>query len=184
MPPLESVMQPLGTAMPAFELPDCNGGGRVKSASLAGQPVLVMFLCNHCPYVKHLQAELARLGRDLRGKAISIVAISSNDPATYPEDAPERMTEQAKAAGYSFPYCFDATQQVARDFGAACTPDFFLFDAKHRLAYRGRLDASRPRSDEPVNGADLRAAIDAVMAGRAPSATQHPSIGCSIKWKA
>lgn len=184
MPPLESVMKPLGTPMPAFELPDCNRGGRVDSRSLAGRPVLVMFLCNHCPYVKHVRAELARLGRDLAGKAIELVAISSNDPAAYPDDAPERMTDEAREAGYPFPYCFDASQQVARDFGAVCTPDFFLYDAAHRLAYRGRLDGSRPRSTDPVTGAELRAAIDAVLAGRAPAAEQHPSIGCSVKWRA
>ena len=112
-----------------------------------------------------------------------LVAISSNDPVTHPEDGPERMTEEAREAGYAFPYCFDASQQVARDFGAACTPDFFLFDGQHRLAYRGRLDASRPRSGDPVTGADLRAAIEAVLDGRVPSAAQHPSIGCSIKWR-
>ena len=184
MPPLESVMTPLGTPMPAFDLPDCNGGGRVSSRSLSGTPVLVMFLCNHCPYVKHVRAELARLGRDLAGKAIELVAISSNDPVAYPDDAPERMTEEAREAGYVFPYCFDATQQVARQFGAVCTPDFFLFDAAHRLAYRGRLDASRPRSGAPVDGSDLRAALDEVLAGRSPAPTQQPSIGCSIKWKA
>ena len=184
MPPLESVMKPLGTPMPAFDLPDCNGGGSVNSRDLAGEAVLVMFLCNHCPYVKHVRDELARLGRDLAGKPIRLVAISSNDPVGYPDDAPERMTDEAREAGYTFPYCFDASQQVARDFGAVCTPDFFLFDASHRLAYRGRLDGSRPRSADPVTGADLRAAIDAVLSGHSPVATQHPSIGCSIKWKA
>ena len=184
MPPLESVMKPLGTPMPAFDLPDCNGGGRVASRDLAGMPVLVMFLCNHCPFVKHIRDGLARLGRDLADRPIRVVAISSNDPVAYPDDAPERMTDEAREAGYAFPYCFDGTQQVARNFGAVCTPDFFLFDAAHRLAYRGRLDASRPRGAEPVTGADLRAAIEAVLAGQAPSATQHPSIGCSIKWRA
>ena len=184
MPPLESVMKPLGTPMPASDLPDRNGGGSVNSRDLAGEAVLVMFLCNHCPYVKHVRDELARLGRDLDGKPIRLVAISSNDPVGYPDDAPERMTDEAREAGYIFPYCFDATQRVARDFGAVCTPDFFLFDASHRLAYRGRLDGSRPRSAEPVTGADLRAALDAVLAGRAPAAFQFPSIGCSIKWKA
>ena len=184
MPPLESLMRPLGAPMPAFNLPNCNGGGRVSSPDLAGHPVLVMFLCNHCPFVKHVREALARLGRDLQGTAIRLVAISSNDPVAHPDDAPERMTDEAREAGYLFPYCFDETQQVARDFGAVCTPDFFLFDASHRLAYRGRLDASRPRSADPVTGAELRAAIDAVLRGQAPSAAQHPSIGCSIKWKA
>ena len=184
MPPLESLMKPLGTAMPAFDLPNLNGGGRVVSRELAGKPVLVMFLCNHCPFVKHIRGALAQLGRDLAGKPIHLVAISSNDPVAYPDDAPERMTDEAREAGYVFPYCFDESQQVARDFGAVCTPDFFLFDTSHRLAYRGRLDASRPRSADPVTGAELRAAITAVLAGRAPDATQHPSIGCSVKWKA
>ncbi|MFM7809626.1 MAG: thioredoxin family protein [Planctomycetota bacterium] len=183
MPPLESVMRPLGTLMPAFDLPNQNGGGRVDSRTLAGRPVLVMFLCNHCPYVKHIREALAALGHDLKGKPIHVVAISSNDPVAYPDDAPERMTDEARKAGYTFPYCFDATQEVAKAFDAACTPDFFLYDAQHRLAYRGRLDGSRPRSAEPVTASELRAAIDAVLAGRAADAQQHPSIGCSIKWR-
>jgi thiol-disulfide isomerase/thioredoxin len=184
MPPLESVMKALGTPMPAFDLPNLNGGGRIDSRTLAGKPVLVMFLCNHCPYVKHIRSALATLGRDLQGKPIHLVAISSNDPAAYPDDAPERMTDEAREAGYTFPYCFDASQDVARAFDAACTPDFFLYDASHRLAYRGRLDGSRPRSTDPVTGAELREAIDAVLGGRSPAQTQHPSIGCSIKWRA
>ncbi|MFZ4723115.1 MAG: thioredoxin family protein [Phycisphaerales bacterium] len=183
MPPLESVMKALGSPMPAFDLPNQNGGGRVDSRTLAGHPVLVMFLCNHCPYVKHVRQALATLGRDLQGKPIHVVAISSNDHVAYPDDAPERMTDEAREAGYTFPYCFDETQAVARAFDAACTPDFFLFDAQHRLAYRGRLDGSRPRSTDPVTGAELRAAIEAVLAGRAPAAQQQPSIGCSIKWR-
>jgi len=183
MPPLESVMRPLGTLMPAFDLPNQNGGGRVDSRTLAGRPVLVMFLCNHCPYVKHIREALAALGRDLKSKPIHVVAISSNDPVAYPDDAPERMTDEAREAGYTFPYCFDATQEIAKTFDAACTPDFFLYDAQHRLAYRGRLDGSRPRSAEPVTGSELREAIDAVIAGRAADAQQHPSIGCSIKWR-
>lgn len=183
MPPLESVMRPLGTLMPAFDLPNQNGGGRVDSRTLSGRPVLVMFLCNHCPYVKHIREALAALGRDLKGKPIHVVAISSNDPVAYPDDAPERMTDEAREAGYTFPYCFDATQEVAKAFDAACTPDFFLYDAQHRLAYRGRLDGSRPRSAEPVTASELRAAIEAVLAGRAADAQQLPSIGCSIKWR-
>ena len=183
MPPLESVMRPLGTLMPAFDLPNQNGGGRVDSRTLAGRPVLVMFLCNHCPYVKHIREALAALGRDLKSKPIHVVAISSNDPVAYPDDAPERMTDEAREAGYTFPYCFDATQEIAKTFDAACTPDFFLYDAQHRLAYRGRLDGSRPRSAEPVTGSELRESIDAVLAGRATAAMQHPSIGCSIKWR-
>jgi thiol-disulfide isomerase/thioredoxin len=177
-------MKALGTPMPAFVLPNLNGGGWVDSRTLSGKPVLVMFLCNHCPYVKHIREALATLGRDLQSKSIHVLAISSNDAVAYPDDAPDRMTEEAREAGYAFPYCFDETQDVARAFDAACTPDFFLYDAQHRLAYRGRLDGSRPRSTEPVTGSELRAAIDAVLAGRAPAAQQHPSIGCSIKWRA
>ena len=184
MPPLESTMTPLGSPLPAFALPDTRDGSTVRHADFTGRPLLVMFLCNHCPYVTHVRDALAALGREHAQGPLAIVAISSNDPVAYPEDAPERMTEEARAAGYAFPYCFDATQQVARDFGAACTPDFFLFDAHHRLAYRGRLDDSRPRSASPVHGGDLRAAIDAVLAGKDPAQPQFPSVGCSIKWKA
>lgn len=149
----------------------------------AGRPLLVMFLCNHCPFVKHVREEVAAIGRSYLPKGVAIAAISSNDPASYPDDGPERMAAEACEAGYCFPYLFDATQQVARAFDAQCTPDFFLYDAGHRLVYRGQLDDSRPKSSIPVTGVDLRAALDAVLAGRAPSLEQRPSVGCSIKWR-
>lgn len=184
MPALESTMIALGTPLPAFELPDTRSGDLIRAADLAGRPVLVMFICNHCPFVVHVRSELAALGREHEAGPLAVVAISSNDPTTHPADGPERMKAEALSAGYVFPYCFDASQRVAKDFGAACTPDFFLFDRTHRLAYRGRLDASRPGNGQPVTGSDLRAAIVAVLAGRAPTQAQHPSMGCSIKWKA
>lgn len=174
----------LGTSMPAFELPDTRSGATVRSSDFAGRPVLVMFICNHCPFVVHVREQLAALGREHVAGPLAVLGISSNDPVTHPADAPDRMKAEAAAAGYAFPYCFDASQRVARDFGAVCTPDFFLFDAAHRLAYRGRLDASRPGNGQPVTGADLRAAIGAVLAGKSPAGVQHPSLGCSIKWKA
>jgi peroxiredoxin len=183
MPALESQMVPLGTPMPAFDLHDAATGRLVRSSDFADRPVLVMFICNHCPFVVHVRGELARLGRDYRETALAIVAISSNDISTHPQDAPAHMARESRDHGYAFPYCFDETQEVARQFRAACTPDFFLFDAAHRLAYRGQLDGSRPNNKVPVTGADLRLAIDAVLAGRAPVAEQRPSIGCSIKWK-
>jgi len=183
MPPLESTMKPLGSPLPAFDLTDTRNGSLVRHTDYAGRPVLVMFLCNHCPFVKHVREQLATLGREHANGPLAIVAISSNDPVAYPDDAPARMTEEARAAGYTFPYCFDPSQDVARAFDAACTPDYFLFDANHRLAYRGRLDASRPKSGVPVTGDELRAAIAAVLGGRKPSEQQHPSIGCSIKWR-
>jgi hypothetical protein len=142
-----------------------------------------MFICNHCPAVKHVRAELARIGREYTVRGVGIVAISSNDPEAYPDDSPERMREEKAAAGYVFPYLFDGTQQVAAAYRAACTPDFFLFDADRRLVYRGQLDGSRPGSAVPVTGADLRAALDAVLAGREVPAEQRPSLGCNIKWR-
>jgi len=184
MPALESAMIALGTPMPAFELPDTRSGATIRSSDVAGRPVLVMFICNHCPFVVHVRAQLAALGREHASGPLAIVAISSNDPASHPADAPDRMKAEAASAGYVFPYCFDASQRVARDFGAVCTPDFFLFDAAHRLAYRGRLDASRPGNGEPVTGSDLRHAIAEVLRGQSPAGVQHPSLGCRIKWKA
>lgn len=177
-----STMLPLGTPAPDFRLP----GTREETISLkdyAGRPLLVMFLSNHCPFVKHVRAELARLGRDYAAKGLAIVAINSNDAAAYPDDSPAKMKDEVTLAGYTFPYLFDETQSVAKAYAAACTPDFFLFGADHRLAYRGQLDGSRPGNDQPVNGADLRAAIDAVLAGRPVNAEQRPSLGCNIKWK-
>jgi thiol-disulfide isomerase/thioredoxin len=145
--------------------------------------MLVMFICRHCPFVKHLEKGLAQLGRDYNGSGVGIVAISSNDAANYPDDAPESLAEQAHTVGFSFPYLYDETQEVARAYGAACTPDFFLFDEGLKLVYRGQFDDSRPGSGIPVTGRDLRAAMDALIAGQPISPEQHPSLGCNIKWK-
>ncbi len=176
-------MTALGTAAPAFSLPDTTG----KIVSLgdfkAKKALLVIFMCNHCPFVKHIAAELARLARDYQPRGVGIVGINSNDVSTHPDDSPARMAEEVKARGYTFPYLFDENQDAARAFRAACTPDFFLSDGRRRLVYRGQLDDSRPKSTVPVTGADLRAAIDAVLAGRPVRADQKPSIGCNIKWK-
>ena len=186
----ESAMVSLGTVAPAFELADVVSGKAVgRDDVAAGQPgLLVMFICVHCPYVKHVEEGLARIGRDYEGK-IGIVAISSNDTVEYPEDGPEKMRAQALRLGFRFPYLFDETQEVARAYDAACTPDFFLFDRDLKLVYRGQLDDSRPRrgdhgNDLPVTGKDLRAALDAVIAGKRPDTNQRTSIGCNIKWKA
>jgi len=176
-------MVALGTACPDFSLPDTVSGRTVDRSDFTGKPLLVMFICNHCPFVVHVADELARIGRDY-GQRLGIVAICSNDETTHPADGPKPMAEEAKRRGYAFPYLHDATQQVARAFDAACTPDFFLYDAQHVLAYRGQLDDSRPGSPEPVSGRDLRAAIDAVLSGTPPAAEQRPSIGCNIKWHA
>lgn len=178
-----STMLSLGTLAPEFTLPDAVSGREVRfSEQRAGRPALVMFICNHCPFVKHVRAQLAALGRDYADR-LCIIAISSNDATAYPDDGPDRMKAEAAAAGYTFPYLFDESQQVARAYRAACTPDFFLFDPSARLVYRGQLDDSRPSNTLPVTGRDLRAAIDALLAGGTPSATQRPSIGCNIKWK-
>jgi peroxiredoxin len=173
-------MLPLGTSAPRFSLPG-GDGGVVHSHDFAGAPLLVMFICNHCPYVQHVAAELARIGRDYSDK-LGIVAIGSNDAEEYPEDSPQKMHEEKRLRGYNFPYLYDETQDVALAFHAACTPDFFLFDSQHELVYRGQLDASRPGSNMPVTGADLRAAMDAVLAGKPVAASQRPSVGCNIKW--
>jgi len=180
----ESVMLELGTQAPNFRLPDVVSGNNISLASFAGQNAqLVMFICRHCPYVKHVQTELARLGTDYAGLPIGIVAISSNDPADYPDDAPESLKEMAVQLGFTFPFCYDESQAVAKAYSAVCTPDFFLFDGARRLVYRGQLDGSRPGNGEPVTGHDLRAAMDAVLAGQLVNPDQKPSIGCSIKWK-
>lgn len=182
-------MVPLGTPCPDFQLPDTVSGRDVRRDDFAAAPaLLVMFICNHCPFVKHIRAELARLGRDYAARGVGIVAISSNDAASYPADGPDLMRDEARAAGYTFPYLYDESQIVARAFSAACTPDFFLYDRHRRLAYRGQLDPSRPpgrsaAGDLPVTGKDLRAALDAVLAGRPAPEPQLPSIGCNIKWK-
>ena len=179
-----STMLTLGTPAPGFELPDAVSGKTVSLAACAGkQALLVMFICRHCPYVKHVQRELGRLGRDYAEKSLGIVAISANDAANYPEDAPEGLVRQARENGFTFPYCHDESQETAKAYTAACTPDFFLFDADRRLVYRGQLDDSRPDNGMPVTGRDLRAAIDAVLAGRPVDADQKASIGCNIKWK-
>jgi peroxiredoxin len=180
----ESTMRPLGSPCPAFRLPDVTTGNDVSNADFAGRPLLVAFICNHCPFVQHIREELARLSREARGMGYAMVLISSNDVRTHPQDGPDAMASEARDAGYRCPYLYDETQAVARAFEAACTPDFFLFDAAHRLAYRGQLDGSRPNNGQPVTGADLRAALAAVLAGAAPSAEQRPSIGCNIKWRA
>ncbi|MBS1856875.1 MAG: thioredoxin family protein [Acidobacteria bacterium] len=181
----ESTMLGLGTPAPAFSLPDVANGGTVTLESFAGRrALLVMFICPHCPYVKHVQRELARIGSDYAGKSLGIVAISSNDAAQYPDDGPDGLRRQAEECGFTFPYCYDESQTVAKDYQAACTPDFFLFDGERKLVYRGQLDGARPKNDVPVTGGDLRAALDAVLAGGVPAGEQKPSIGCNIKWKA
>jgi peroxiredoxin len=180
---LESTMLALGTKAPAFRLPDFKG--RVYSIDdFATSPaLLVAFICNHCPYVKHIRTEFARFAREYSSRGVAVVAIVSNDIETYPQDGPAGMEEEARAAGYTFPYLFDESQKVARAYHAACTPDFFLFDRARGLVYRGQFDSSRPKNGEPVTGADLRAACDALLADRPVSQEQYPSIGCSIKWK-
>jgi len=177
-----STMLSLGTPAPDFRLPD-TAGRVVSLADFAGRPaLLVIFLCNHCPYVIHLRAGLARLARDYAARGVAIVGINANDPERYPADSPDRMAAEVKVAGYVFPYLFDATQEVAKSYRAACTPDFFLFDADRRLVYRGQFDDSRPGNGKPVTGRDLQAALEAVLAGHAPLAAQQASIGCNIKW--
>jgi peroxiredoxin len=181
---VQSMMLPLGTHAPSFELPDVVSGQMYNLESFAGtSALLVMFLCRHCPYVRHIEDEIARLGRDYANSRLGIVAISSNDPGHYPDDAPERLKEMAQRLAFQFPFCFDETQDVAKAYRAACTPDFYLFDAGRRLVYRGQLDDSRPGTDRPVTGRDLRDAIDAVLAEKPVSSRQRASIGCSIKWK-
>ena len=177
-------MLALGTELPEFALPDAVSGHTVASSSLAGKPAVVFFLCNHCPFVKHIRAGIADFGRYCRDHGAGMVAISSNDVENYPADAPPLMAEEAKQAGYVFPYLYDESQAVARAFDAACTPDLYIFDAQGNLAYRGQFDGARPGNEVAVTGRDARAAVDALLAGRAPSSDQIPSIGCNIKWKA
>lgn len=178
-----STMLPLGTKAPAFSLPDTNGK-TVSIADSQGAPaLLVMFICNHCPFVKHVRSELAHLGRDYLAKGVAVVAISSNDVQSHPDDSPAKMAIEANDAGYTFPYLYDESQSVARAYQAACTPDFFLFNRERQLVYRGQLDDSRPGNGIPVTGKDLRAALDAVLAGKPVAAQQKASIGCNIKWK-
>ena len=178
-----STMLPLGTTAPDFKLPDTNG----KTVSLPDfkdkTALLVLFICNHCPYVKHIRAGLAQLAREYLPKQAAIVGINSNDVANYPEDSPERMKAEVKSAGYLFPYLYDETQAVAKAYRAACTPDIYLFDKNRKLVYRGQFDDSRPGNGVPVTGKDLRAALDAVLAGKPVPQNQTASIGCNIKWK-
>ena len=179
-----STMTALGTGAPPFGLPDVTTGEEVRLEGFAGRrALLVMFICRHCPYVAHVREGLAKMADDYADTDVAIVAISANDPNEYPEDAPESLAEEARSAGYRFPYLFDETQEVARAYGAACTPDFFLYGAERRLVYRGQFDASRPGNGIPVTGGDLRTAIDAVLERRPVPEDQRPSIGCSIKWR-
>lgn len=177
-------MLPLGTPAPDFHLPDVVSGKSVSLADFDGKDgLLVMFICRHCPFVKHVQGELAKVGHDYAAKSLGVVAISANDAQAFPDDAPERLRQQAADLNFSFPYCYDETQAVARAYDAACTPDFFLFDKDRVLVYRGQLDESRPNSEVPITGKDLRAAIDAVLNGKPVPENQKPSIGCNIKWR-
>jgi peroxiredoxin len=179
-----STMLPLGTQAPAFSLTNVDGR-TVSFADFQGAPaLLVAFLCNHCPYVKHVAPAFASLAQEYQAKGVAVVAISSNDVANYPADSPEQMVREAEERGYTFPYLYDDTQEVAKSYAAACTPDFYVFDRDQKLVYRGQMDSSRPDSGIPVTGADLRAALDAVLAGKEVPADQKPSIGCNIKWKA
>ncbi len=179
-----STMLPLGTPAPKFELPDAVSGEMMSLDNFSGaKALLVMFICAHCPFVKHIQTELAQLGKDYFSQGVAIVAISANDIEKYPDDAPEKLKEMAQNLGFNFPLCYDATQEVAKAYTAACTPDFFLFDSQQKLFYRGQLDDSRPGNDKPVTGKDMRAAIDSILAGEGVIEDQKPSIGCNIKWK-
>ena len=178
-----STMLPLGTRAPDFRLPDPRGEIVSRSDFAAAPGLLVMFICNHCPFVKHIRTDLARFAAEYMERGLAVVAISSNDVASYPDDGPAKMAEEAARFGYRFPYLYDETQDVAKAYRAACTPDFFLFDRDRKLVYRGQFDASRPGNGIPVTGADLRAASDAVLTGQPVPAEQRPSIGCNIKWK-
>jgi peroxiredoxin len=176
-------MLALETLLPRFSLPDTVSGKTVESTDFSGRPLVVAFICNHCPFVKHIRQGLADFGAYCAEKGVAVVAVSSNDVANYPDDSPENMAKEAREAGYDFPYLYDESQSVARAFNAACTPDLYLFDREGKLAYRGQFDDSRPGNGVPVTGRDLRAAVDAVAAGRAPNSDQKASIGCNIKWK-
>lgn len=178
----ESTMLALGTPLPPFRLADFQGKPTSADDFRDARGLTVAFICNHCPYVKHIRNELARFARDYQSKGIAVVAIASNDTQAYPQDGPAGMAEEARSAGYTFPYLLDETQAIARAFKAACTPDFFLFDGQRKLVYRGQFDDSRPGKGTPT-GVDLRAACDALLSGAAISAAQKPSIGCNIKWK-
>jgi len=178
-----SQMLPLGTIAPDFDLADA-AGRRHSLRKSPGKAFLMVFMCNHCPYVQHVRSELAALGRDYQPKGLAMFGINANDIDSHPDDAPDKMVVEARTHGYTFPYLVDATQAVAKAYHAACTPDFFLFDGTRKLVYRGQLDDSRPGNGRPVTGRDLRLAIDAVLGGKPVAAEQKPSLGCNIKWKA
>jgi len=178
-----STMLPLGTKAPDFQLPDVVSGEKISLSTFAGKALLVMFICQHCPFVKHIKNELAQLGKDYVNRDVGIVGISANDVENYPDDAPEQLRAMATALELAYPICYDQSQETAKAYTAACTPDFFLFDANQRLVYRGQLDDSRPSNGKPVTGKDLRAALDAVLASQPVAAEQNPSVGCNIKWK-
>jgi len=179
-----STMLALGTTAPEFKLPDVISGNTISLSTFTGKKaLLVMFICQHCPYVVHVREELARLGRDYAKKDIGIIAISANDAANYPDDSPAHLKQMAEELGFTFALCYDESQKTAKAYTAACTPDFFLFDAKRTLVYRGQLDDSRPGNGKPLTGSDLRAAIDAVLTDKPVNPKQMPSVGCNIKWK-
>lgn len=179
-----STMLDLGTAAPNFSLPEPKSGNSVALGDFEGSPLLVVFMCNHCPYVVHIIKALSEYATEFQAKGLKVVAINANDVANYPDDSPEKMIEFAATEALDFPYLYDESQQVAQAYNAACTPDFFLFDNAHKLVYRGQFDSSRPRNEDPVTGADLRAASQALLDGDQIPAEQQPSLGCNIKWKA
>lgn len=179
-----STMLALGTKAPDFVLLEPLTECMISRSDFQGQPLLVMFICNHCPYVIHIRAVLAALTTEFQSKGVAVVGINANDVENYPDDSPDNMKLEAQRAGYTFPYLYDATQATAKAYQAACTPDFFLFDAEHRLVYRGQFDNARPRNDEPVTGADLRQAVEAVTTHQSLNSEQKASLGCNIKWKA
>ena len=178
-----STMLALGTKAPHFRLPDPHGKWVSSDDFKEAPALLVVFMCNHCPYVKHIRARFAELAKEYQRQGVAVVGINSNDAESYPDDAPEKMAEEIKQVGYTFPYLYDESQEVAKAYRAACTPDLYLFDRDRRLVYRGQFDDSRPGNGRPVTGADLGAALDAVLAGRPVSSKQRPSLGCNIKWK-
>lgn len=182
---VQSTMQALGSLAPEFNLPETQHSKNrlVSIDSFVGQPLLVMFICNHCPFVIHIVDQMVALANQAHSQGVAVVAISSNDVQTYPQDGPEAMATFAARYGFEFPYLYDETQAIAKAYSAACTPDFFVFDKEHRLQYRGQMDSSRPGNAKPVSGKDLRAAIAAVLAGENPKEPQTPSVGCNIKWR-
>jgi peroxiredoxin len=180
---INSQMLGLGTEAPPFHLPSATGGSVSIEDFRDAKAFLVMFICNHCPFVKHVRDELVRLANDYRPRGVAVVAINSNDWSTYPDDSPEMMEKEVQQYGYPFAYLYDETQEVAKAYQAACTPDFFLFDADRKLVYRGQLDDSRPGNQVPVSGKDLRAALEALLGGKAVSNQQRPSLGCNVKWR-